>query len=204
MDFSFTFKRNTKGAAGGGPQQDSEGERQYNQIRGCGITLKPPLGFWDIQRGHDPEGYAREPFSRLLKFMGATHPDQEFWSNDIWHYTPSAAPDESELVSLYTNVKRLVKDAVPMGDASSSTNYETNVVTITAEVNSNPESWDLDPAAGDLPTQLLTKLAASLAAAGEGRIGACDVEGGKLIVFLNETEISELADTTSMPWGAVV
>lgn len=198
MDFSFSYKKTPQGS-GQPPTKGGVGEGQYNQLRGCGITMRPPKGWWDVQRGHDPETYAARPFVRVLELMGAMNPDGEPWSDDVWFYKSPGTIDENEVTNIVTNVKRIMKDAFPLGDPVVSTDSDTNAIKVTIEVNCVEETWELDPS-GDVVAQALDKLGTAAAANGEGRVATLDAEGGVLVTFMNETEVGELTNETRQEW----
>lgn len=199
MDFSFSYKKTPQGSGAAPQPKTGVGEAQYNQLRGCGIAVKPPKGWWDVQRGHDPETYSTRPYVRVLELMGAMNPDGEPWSDDVWFYKTPAALDENEITTIITNVKRLMKDAFPLGDPMVMANADTGGFTVTIEVNCTEETWDIAGGEGTFDS-VLEKLGAAARGAGEGRVATCPAFKGTLVIFLNDTEIGELTNDTRTNW----
>jgi hypothetical protein len=198
MDFSFSYKKNTTGTTGPQAPGVSHGQDQYEKLRGCGIVLTKPHGWYDISRGKRDETFAKRPYAALLLLMASEKEYGEFWASSVVLVPACEAPGETELTDAYNHLKRLVGDEVPMGDGSASTNYETNGLTFTAEVNSNSETWDLEP--GDLMTQMLTKVGGLLAAAGPMRLARHTLPEGSLLVYMTPSDLRDLADTTKLEW----
>ncbi|GJQ28855.1 MAG: hypothetical protein HBSAPP03_07390 [Phycisphaerae bacterium] len=200
MDFSFSYKKTPQGSGQPPPPQASPGEAQYQALKGCGLTLRPPKGWFDLCRGQNHEHFAKRPYARVLELMGGLNPDGEPWSDDVFFYKNPAAVDENELSTILTNVKRLMKDAFPLGDPMVSTNYETNALTATLDVNGSEETWEFDPA-GDVVSQAFDKLGAAAASHDQGRVATLHVPTGTLVIYMNTTEVAELTDTTRLTWN---
>ncbi|MDX2131963.1 MAG: hypothetical protein SFY69_07925 [Planctomycetota bacterium] len=199
MDFSFTYKRNTTGTGAQPAAGEPEGKAQYDKLRGCGLVINKPHGYYDMVRGKLDDPFRKRPYEALLLVMASEREYGEFWSNNVVLVKKSDAPGEAELADAYTHIKRLIGEEVPMGDGSAGTNYDTGGLQFTAEINSNSETWDLE--SGDVLSQLYAKVGAALAAAGPGRLARWDVPEGSLLVYMNESDVADLRETTSLSWS---
>jgi hypothetical protein len=201
-DFSFSFRKKPEGAPGG-PPKPSAAEEQFNQLRGCGLNLDGHKTLKQVTAGQEAGAFEEAPYALLLALMGGTNEQGEPWSHDVWLYAPGEEMSLDDLAGIAINLSRLTKGAVAIEDVQAGANEENGAVQIVFTLDGEQASAEFDPAEVDPAGGIMSTLAALAAERGEGaRLAFADVEGlGRLFVYLNEGEIGELSETTSVSFA---
>ncbi|HYE62348.1 MAG TPA: hypothetical protein VD997_10150 [Phycisphaerales bacterium] len=205
MDFSFSFKKPPSGSQAKKANPFEQAEEQFNAIRGCGVTPRPAVTFAQLTEGQDPAAFEGAPYAHMLCVMAGTGSDGEPFSDDVLLVNPQCISESGSYSALITSVMRLAKGALPFEDLADSYDGDNNVASITFTLDSEGQQWDVAVEDNGVAPEVwsnLATIAASRADSGE-RLAWCEVDGQRLMVFLSESDLSDLAQTTGMEWAAI-
>jgi hypothetical protein len=202
MDISFSFR---KPPSGGGPQAKPNAfavaEEQFNAIRGCGITPHPKVTFTKLMEGQDPATFEGSPFVAMLCVMGGLTEDGGAFSDDVWLFDPRCIGETGHYSFVISHLMRVAKGALPLADLADALDPETGAASISFTLDGEAVQWDVAVEDGMVAGEVLAGIAAER---GDGaRLAWADVGGQRLVVFLNEADLGELASTTGMEWGFI-
>src|SRR5882724_6654144 len=97
---------------------------------------------------------------------------------------------------------RVAKGTLPLEGLADTLDTENAQATVTFTLDGEPVEWTVAVEEGAVDASVLTGLAEIAAARGDGaRLAWADVDGQRLVVFLNEQDLGELAEATGMEWG---
>jgi hypothetical protein len=206
MDVSFSFRKPPGG--GGGPNNKpnpfAAAEEQFNAIRGCGITPHPKVTLATLTEGQNPESFIVAPFVYMLSVMGGLNDEGGAFSDDVWLFNPQSIGDTGHYTFVISHLMRIAKGALPLEDVADAFDPENNAASITFTLEGEAVQWDVAVEDGMVAPEVLSGLAGIAAERGDGaRLAWADVEGQRLVVFLNETDLADLASTTGMEWGFI-
>jgi hypothetical protein len=204
-DFSFSFKK----PPSGGFQQPQKNkfeaaENQFNAIRGCGVTPYPKVTLATLTTGQEPSAFEESPFALLLAIMGGTNEQGEPLSDDVWAFPPACIAEEGHYSYIISQFMRIAKGALPLEELADSFDAENSQATITFTLDGEAAEWTVAVEEGMIDAGVLTGLAEIAAARGDGaRLAWTDIGEQRLLVFLNEQDLGELAETTGMEWAFI-
>jgi hypothetical protein len=202
-DFSFSFRK----PPGAKPQPEQKNpfdaaENQFNQVRGCGINPKPKVTPQTLTQGQEPSAFEESPFALMLALMGGASEDGEPYSDDVWCFPPACIAEEGHYTYVISQLMRIAKGALPLEDLADTFDAENSQATITFSIDGEAAEWTVAVVEGMIDSGVLTGLAELAAARGEGaKLAWSDLGDQRLVVFLNEQELAELAQTTAMEWA---
>lgn len=201
MDFSFSFKKKPE-STGSKPPPASPAQTQFDQLRACGINLRGHAQLAQVITGVSPDAFDDPPFAQLLASIGALREDGEPWSDDVFFLDPSWLADADALGAVVANLSRLAKGALPVeeiGVAFAEDNTAALSFTLDGEAAQCGANLAEEPGAW----ALIGPLAQIASERGEGAGFAMTPIGdaGFALVFLNDAELAELAETTSLEWS---
>lgn len=201
-DFSFSFRKKPEGGPGG-PPKPSASQEQYDQLRGCGLNLDGHKTLAAMTKGQPAGAFEESPYALLLALMGGFTEEGEPWSNDVWLWQPAEEATPDDFAALAAHLARLTKGALPLEELGAGLDEERGVVQLAFTLDGEQAGAEFDPNETDVNAGIMSTLAAMAAERGEGaRLAFCDVEGmGRVFVFLNDQEIGELAEATSLPFA---
>lgn len=205
MDFSFSFKKPPKGSSQPPARNPFEAaEEQFNAIRGCGVTPRPRVTFAQLMDGQDPAAFEAAPFAAMLGVMAGADSAGEPMSDDVLIFNPQCITHEGAYTLALTQFVRLCKGAIPLENISDTFDAEHQVATISATLDAEPVELAVSCEDGAFAPDVLSFIASAAADRGSGsRLAWADHEGSKLVVFLTEQEVGELASATSMEWSII-
>lgn len=204
-DFSFSFKK----PPSGGFQQPQKNkfeaaENQFNAIRGCGVTPYPKVTLATLTAGQEPSAFEESPFALLLAIMGGTNEEGEPLSDDVWAFPLACIAEEGHYSYVIGQFMRIAKGALPLEELADSFDAENSQATITFTLDGEAAEWTVAVEEGMIDAGVLTGLAEIAAARGDGaRFAWADIGEQRLLVFLNEQDLGELAETTGMEWAFI-
>jgi hypothetical protein len=204
-DFSFSFKKPPQGFKQ--PQQKNKfeaAENQFNAIRGCGITPYPKVTLDSLTAGQDPAAFEQSPFALMLALMGGTNDQGEPLSDDVWCFAPNCIAEEGHYTYVVSQFMRIAKGALPIEELADSLDTENAQATIAFKLDGEPVEWTVAVEEGMIDGGVLSGLAQAAAAHGDGaKFAWADLGEQRVLVFLNEQDLGELAETTGMEWGFI-
>lgn len=204
MDFSFSYKKPPSGSSQSKPDLFAQAEEQFNAIRGCGVTPRARVTFKALTQGQDPASFEGAPYAYMLSVMGGTDSSGEPFSDDVWLFNPACITESGSYTGVITNFARIAKGVLPLEDVSDTFDGDTGAASITFTLDGEAGQWDVVSEGGAVAGEVLTNLAAIAAERGDGaRLAWADVDGQRLVVFLNESDLADLAQTTGMEWGFI-
>jgi hypothetical protein len=205
MDFSFSFKKPPSGSA----QQPkanpfAQAEEQFNAIRGCGINPHPKVTCVQLCEGPDPASFEQAPFVYMLSLMGGLTEEGEAFSDDVWLFNPQSIGDTGHYTWVISHFMRIAKGALPLEEVADAFDAENSAASITFTLDGEAAEWGVALEDGMVAAEVLSGLAAIAAERGDGaRFAWADVEGQRLVVFMTEQDLADLAETTGMEWGFI-
>lgn len=205
MDFSFTFKKKPEGAGAKQPPKESASAVQAQQLRGCGINL---AGHATVESlGVDDAACEASPFVALLCAFGAVAEDGSAVSDDVYMLDPAWFEAEGGLGFVAMQLSRICKGAMPIEEPAS-TLSEDGIVAMSFVLDGEAAGWEVnlrDEESGGA-MQILTGLATIAQERGDGAALAwTPVEGaGYLCVFMNDSDLNDLGQTTGLEWSRLV
>jgi hypothetical protein len=204
-DFSFSFKK----PPGARPQPEQKNkfeaaENQFNAIRGCGLTPKPKVTLATLTNGQEPSAFEESPFSLMLALMGGADEKGEPFSDDVWSFPMKCIAEEGHYSYIISQFMRIAKSALPLEDLADTLDTENAQATITFNVDGQAAEWTVPVEEGMIDAAVLTGLAEIAASKGDGaRFAYSDLGDQRLLVFLNEQDLNDLAETTGMEWAFI-
>lgn len=205
MDFSFSFKKPPKGFSQP-PQTNpfAAAEEQFNAVRGCGITPHAKVTFTQLTEGQDPAAFDAAPHAHMLAVMGSTNAEGEPFSDDVWLLNPQGITAEGDYTAIVANIARIAKGAIPIEEVSDALDPDNNAAAIRFTLDGEAVEWPVAIDGNAVAPEALSGLASIAADRGDGaRLAWSDYADQKLIVFLNESDLTELASTTGMEWAFI-
>jgi hypothetical protein len=204
MDFSFTFKKKPEGQ-GPKPPPVNHAQTQYDALRGCGINLRGHTKLSEVTKGADPAGFEDPPFVQLLCCMGGMNDQGQAWSEEVFLWPAGCVGESGVLTALVSRVAGLCRGALAVEEVEDTLNAESGLATVAFTLDGERVEWEVPVQEGEADPQLIAGLAGIAAERGEGaRLACAEVEGvGRLLVFMTEPEIAELAETTGLAWAVV-
>jgi hypothetical protein len=203
-DFSFSFRKPPQGFKQPEKSKFEAAENQFNQIRGCGITPLPKVTLQTLTQGQDPSAFENNPFSLMLALMGGSNDQGEPFSDDIWCLPLACIAEQGHYSYVISQLMRIAKGALPLEDLADTLDTENSQATITFNADGQPAEWTVAVEEGMIDASVLSGLAEIAAAHGDGsRLAYSDLTDQRLIVFLNQQDLADLAETTSMEWALI-
>jgi hypothetical protein len=203
-DFSFSFRKNPGQKP---PQQQNRfeaAENQFNAIRGCGVTPHSKITIETLTQGQEPTAFEESPFALLLSLMAGTNDQGEPLSDDIWMFPPACIAEEGHYTYVITNFMRIAKGALPLENVADTLDTENSQATITFTLDGEPVEWTVAVEEGMIDPQVLSGLAQIAAERGDGaKFAWSDLGEQRLLVFLNDQDLAEFAETTGMEWALI-
>ncbi len=205
MDFSFSFKKPPSGFS----QQPkanpfAQAEEQFNAIRGCGINPHPKVTCAQLCEGQDPASFEQAPFAYMLTLMGSLTEEGEALSDDVWLFNPQSIGDTGHYTWVISHFMRIAKGALPLEEVADAFDAENSAASITFTLDGEAAEWGVAVEDGMVADEVLSGLAAIAAERGDGaRFAWADVDGQRLVVFMTEQDLADLAETTGMEWGFI-
>jgi|GEM_PF-2392363 hypothetical protein len=206
MDFSFSFKKPPSGYFKQQQQANpfAKAEEQFNAIRGCGVNTYPKITCAKLCEGQDPASFEQAPYVHMLTLMGSLNDQGEPVSDDVWLFNPQSIGEEGHYSWVISHFMRIAKGSLPLEDVSDTLDAENGTATITFTLDNEPVEWTVAVEDGLVADEVITGLAAIAAERGDGaRFAWADVDGQRLVVFLNEQDLNDLIETTGMEWAYI-
>jgi hypothetical protein len=204
-DFSFSFRKPPSGFKQ--PQQNNKfeaAENQFNAIRGCGLNPYPKVTLDTLTKGQEPAAFEEAPFALMLSLMGGTNDKDEPRSDDVWCFPPACIAEEGHYSFVITQFMRIAKGALPLENLADTLDAENSQATITFTLDGEAVEWTVAVEGGMIDAQVLSGLAGIAAERGDGaKFAWADLGEQRLLVFMNEQDLGELAETTGMEWGFI-
>lgn len=205
-DFSFSFRKPPQGFQQ--PQQKNKfeaAENQFNAIRGCGITPYSKVTIETLTQGQEPSAFEESPFALLLSLMGGTNEAGEPLSDDVWLFPPACIAEEGHYTYVITQFMRIAKGALPLENLADTLDTENAQATITFTLDGEPVEWTVAVEEGMIAPEVLSGLAQIAAAKADGgaKLAWSDLGEQRLLVFLNDSDLAEFAETTGMEWAFI-
>lgn len=203
MDFSFSFKKKPQGQPGQPAPKVNPAQEQFDQLRGCGINLRSKATLDALTRGTDPGAFEQAPFVQLLVLLGGMQESGEPWSDEVWLWPAGAVTQTGVLAWCVEQLMRLTRGALPLEGVQDA--MEGDALSLTFTLDGEQVQWDVACENGEPDPAVIAALAGFAAERGDSaRLAFCDVEGaGRLLVFMTEPDVGELAETTGLDWAWV-
>lgn len=203
MDFSFSFKKKPQGQPGQPAPKANPALEQFDQLRGCGINLRGKATLQALTSGTEPGAFEQAPFVQLLVLLGGMQESGEPWSDEVWVWPAGAVTQTGVLAWCVEQLMRLTRGALPLEGVQDA--MEGDALSLAFVLEGEEVRWDVACESGEPDPAVISALAGVAAERGDGaRLAFCDVEGvGRLLVFMTEPEVGELAEATGLAWALV-